>query len=443
MKNLLKSLSIANKNAFDRIPTSHNAEQWLESASEAALDFGNGDGTFKSGENIKISYKIKNISKTTVKGTVGGSISDNDKKILHGFNKYIEIPAGQSETVSFTYQMKDPGVYSVYIRLRNSTGNLASQSGFVAYAPEKIPGTLTRKDDFDTFWEKSITELAKVKPDFQLKKNEKLSTKDYDMYLFEMKSLDNMTIRGWYRVPPKRQNLPVVLQLPSLGGNFYNIGSLDDKPKHGIPLDFAVLSLNIRGHGNSRDVIDVGDNYMEIISYHIEDINKYIYRGAVMDCIRAIDFLYTRPEIDKNKIVVEGASQGGALSLMTAALDNRVRLCAPDVPFLCDIESLFKITEWVEKEFKRYMTKHPGLSLWRVRQNLTYFDNKNFADKIKVPVFMGIGLQDWTCPAGTSIITYNMINSEKECIIYPYGKHDGGGALHRLRKFEWIRKQWE
>ncbi len=40
MKNLSKSLSIANNKAFGRIPTSHNAEQWLESASEAALDFG-------------------------------------------------------------------------------------------------------------------------------------------------------------------------------------------------------------------------------------------------------------------------------------------------------------------------------------------------------------------------------------------------------------------
>ena len=40
MKELSSSLLQANKKAFSRIPLSHNAERWLESASEAALGFG-------------------------------------------------------------------------------------------------------------------------------------------------------------------------------------------------------------------------------------------------------------------------------------------------------------------------------------------------------------------------------------------------------------------
>ena len=255
-----------------------------------------------------------------------------------------------------------------------------------------------------------------------------------------MKSLNNYIIRGWYRVPKNKKNLAVVLQLPSLGGSFYNIRSLKEKPRHGVPYDFAVLSLNIRGHGNSKDDINVGENYHHLISKGIQSKEEYIYRGSVMDCIRALDFLYTRPEINKSKIAVEGGSQGGALSLMVAALDKRVRLCAPDVPFLSDIDNLIKHASWVNKEFLRYQKGYKDLSMWRMKYNLTYFDTKNFADKIKVPVLMGLGLQDGTCPVITSIVTYNKITSPKQYYIYPKAKHEGGGALHRKRKFMWMRR---
>jgi cephalosporin-C deacetylase-like acetyl esterase len=256
-----------------------------------------------------------------------------------------------------------------------------------------------------------------------------------------MQSLGNQTIRGWYRVPIGKTNIPVVLQIPPLGGSLYDIRSLVESPKYGIPYDFAVLSLNIRGHGNSQDVIKAGNHPQQLISHGLKTKEEYIYRGAVMDCIRGIDFLHTRPELDKSKIIAEGASQGGALALLTAGLDIRVALCAPDVPFLCDIDRLVASTDWVERELRRYIGTQKNLSLWKLQQNLSYFDTKNIADKIRVPVLMSVGLQDWTCPAHTSIATYNQITSPKILKIYPHGTHEGGGGTHRKYKFEWIRKQ--
>lgn len=47
------------------------------------------------------------------------------------------------------------------------------------------------------------------------------------------------------------------------------------------------------------------------------------------NCLRALDYLCTRPEVDTNRFGVTGRSGGGAYSWWTAALDDRVRVAAP------------------------------------------------------------------------------------------------------------------
>lgn len=408
---------------------------------QAEIGFANGNGVYKSGESLRILYKIKNVSAYTVKANIGGSISSLEGKIFKKLSKYIEIPPKQSKNVYFSYQPSLAGLYNVYLQLSNKSGRLAANSLKMGYALEKISSPLTRKTDFNQFWQGTKTSLAKISPQFKIIPKPKLNTAYYKVYLIEMKSLGYHTVKAWYRVPVRGKNHPIVLQLPSLGGSFYNVQSLGKRPKHGVPLDFAVLSLNIRGHGNSKGNIKVSADFKDYITIGLAKKSTYIYRGAIADCIRSIDFIYTRPELNKSKLVVEGASQGGALSLMVAGLDRRVNLCCPDVPFLSDIDNLLQSAKWVKKAVTNYM-KANNITLWRAKYNLSYFDTKNFADKITAPVYMSVGLQDWTCPAMTSLASYNKIKSSKSCEIYPKGKHGGGGAVHRKKKFNWIRKQF-
>ena len=43
-----------------------------------------------------------------------------------------------------------------------------------------------------------------------------------------------------------------------------------------------------------------------------------LYAGAFMDCIRGVDFLASRPEVDAARLAVTGGSQGGGLAFATA-----------------------------------------------------------------------------------------------------------------------------
>jgi cephalosporin-C deacetylase-like acetyl esterase len=50
------------------------------------------------------------------------------------------------------------------------------------------------------------------------------------------------------------------------------------------------------------------------------------------DCIRAIDYLVSRPEVDTSRLAVAGNSGGGQMALLTAAADSRIKVIAAAHP---------------------------------------------------------------------------------------------------------------
>jgi dienelactone hydrolase len=50
------------------------------------------------------------------------------------------------------------------------------------------------------------------------------------------------------------------------------------------------------------------------------------------DAIRAVDYLESRPEVDKNKLASVGQSGGGQMALLITAVDERIKVCAASHP---------------------------------------------------------------------------------------------------------------
>lgn len=418
---------------FFRLPLFAQYEMSLEFPAES-------NGLFSAGKPVEIIFFCKNNSFSKLSGNINCQFSTLSGQVLSSETKQLEAQSKDLQAVVFSYLPNKAGFYTVKVEMESQGKVIKTQILTAGYSIDKLQVTKTEKVDFEDFWQNTLKELAQVSPQFKLTPRPTLSTAKYETYSLEMKSLDNVLVRGIYRTPKGKKNVPVILQIPSLGGGFVNPQSLDEQPLYGIPLDFAVLSLNIRGHGNSRDQVNMGKNMFAYITHNLHDKQKYVYRGAVADIIRALDFLSQRSEIDKSRIAIEGASQGGGLSLIVAALDSRVKLCAADVPFLCDMEGLTTQTDWVKNEINKYIKKYKWLSYYQALQNLSYFDTKNFAHLIKIPVLMSTGLQDKTCPPATNFATFNKIKSSfKQYCVYPYGKHGGGGKEHRKLKFDWIR----
>jgi cephalosporin-C deacetylase-like acetyl esterase len=64
--------------------------------------------------------------------------------------------------------------------------------------------------------------------------------------------------------------------------------------------------------------------------FNLDSRDNYYYKRVYLGCLRAVDLLTSLPEVDTSRIAVYGGSQGGALSIVTAALDKRVKYVQVD-----------------------------------------------------------------------------------------------------------------
>src|SRR5207237_1272547 len=67
-------------------------------------------------------------------------------------------------------------------------------------------------------------------------------------------------------------------------------------------------------------------------------------RGVYVGAWRGIDFLLGRPEVDPERIGVTGSSQGGGLTVTTAAMRSEVRAAAAGAPYLCGFVDAIELT---------------------------------------------------------------------------------------------------
>jgi cephalosporin-C deacetylase len=381
---------------------------------------------------VSFNLLIENKLDETLEGSIHLICSSDFGRVHAELSKPVSVKRGKSSSMAINLGMLAPGFYRIAASLESGAGNKKIDIA-IGVRPEEIVSPLDRPDDFDNYWMRARRELDAVAPQFKLIRQDDLCTATREFYLLEMRSLGNILVRGWYMKPVKEGLFPAILHVQGYSTNMV------PRWMYGGD-DMVALALNIRGHGNSRDHVNPG--FPGYLQHHVDDKELYIYRGAYMDCVRAVDFLYSRKEVDTTRVAVEGGSQGGALSFATAALDpGRIDLCVPHVPFLSDFRDYFRLVGWPAGEFDQYFKEHPEIPEDEIYKNLSYIDIKNLAPWIKAPVLMSIGLKDETCPPHINFAAYNQLQVPKSYLVYPEAGHGLPGEYNRV-KYEYIRKQF-
>ena len=407
---------------------------------EINIDPVQADGIYPAGAPMDISVTIRNAAFESIEGTVQFQVGSDtwlteERETFADISRPLLLSAEQSHTETLKFEPPAAGFYQVICTFKRD-GDITpiSQSRMRAYAPEKMVRLPDPPKDLRAFWDHTIAELANVAAQYKVEPSPEWSTEQTDCFLVEMRSLGNVRIRGWLELPKSTGPHPVLLRVPG-----YTQGML---PTQSIP-DMAVFSLNIRGHGNSTDDEPAyqwwgpGDYLLR----GLDDPQKFFYRGAVMDCLRGVDFLVSRPEVDINRIAVTGGSQGGMLSFTTAALDKRIALSAPDIPFVGDSMKGFKITGWPGMVLRHWTGRDPKNTWERAAATFSYVDPKNLAGWVECPVLMGVGLQDTAAPAPTAFAAYNQLRGPKEYRVYAEAGHSTPPE-HLELKMKWIREQF-
>jgi len=84
---------------------------------------------------------------------------------------------------------------------------------------------------------------------------------------------------------------------------------------------YVVLAIDHRGWG---------ERYEELKGYHRNPTKTFLLGRnttglRVWDCLRAVDYLETRPEVDASQISCVGMSMGAEIALLATALDRRIK----------------------------------------------------------------------------------------------------------------------
>jgi len=265
----------------------------------------------------------------------------------------------------------------------------------------------TRPDDFEQFWSASLEELNTV-PIESKKIGKDTLIGNKRIRHIKIRSFNDVYFHAWVSEPVEPGNYPVKIR-------FSGYGEENIKDNQIVHLWFLKqkesvnMLVDVRGQGLSKEQI----NPKDFLTEGLKDKETYIYRGAYMDAVRAVDFIAGNTN-NNGKIIITGGSQGGAFSIVAAALNKKVSLCITAFPFLTDISNYDK-NGWPMKIFF-HKAQQEDIDYFDLKKTLSYFDMLNFADMIHIPVFLRTEEYDDVTPKEGTIKFFNLLKNQKKVL---------------------------
>jgi cephalosporin-C deacetylase len=326
--------------------------------------------------------------------------------------KKITLPEGKISLSGGS--MKEPGFLTCQVFVEKD-GQTYMNSGTAAIDPEKIQPTTDLPADFGSFWEENLQKLKEVALEPEITLMPERCTHYTNVYHVKIRNIQGF-VYGILTVPKAGGKYPAILHVPGAGVRSYQ-GDISDRP---------VISLTIGIHGIPVNMYD-SDLYTDLGSgllqgywvSNLDDRDKYYFRRVYLGCVRAVDFIHSLPEFDGEHLGVMGGSQGGALSIITTGLDERIDYLVSFYPALSDLTGYLKgrAGGWP------HMFRDEFTNTEKKIQTSKYYDVVNFARNVKVPGYYSFGFNDNVCPPTSIYSALNVIEGPKETVLYHDAAH--------------------
>ncbi|WP_432713295.1 acetylxylan esterase [Pedobacter sp.] len=307
----------------------------------------------------------------------------------------------------------------------------------VGYSPEKITPTVKMPADFIQFWDTAKAAAANIPMDAKVIALPQYSTNTVDVFLVNIQNYKKgQRLYGYLCKPKAAGKYPVLFNPPGAG------------VKSMLPVtayaEQGYISLSIEIHGispllDNETYKNISAAFGDYTLHKLDDRDQYYYKSVYLGCVRSIDFLCNLPDWDGKNVVVTGGSQGGALTIVAAALDKRVNYVAAFYPALCDMTGYLygRAGGWP------HLLNKAAQAINNTPEKLKtigYYDVVNFAKHVTVPGFYSWGYNDNTCPPTSVFAAFNAIEAPKTLAITPISGHWRFEETNQ-ESLEWLKKQ--
>lgn len=342
--------------------------------------------------------------------------------------------------------MTEPGFLACQYEWRSKDGNTCKDLVKVAYEPEHIKAFTAMPADFGLFWRQAVDAARRVDLEPVFTDIADATTDRFATRLVRLHVGKDKWMRGYLTIPLSSDTVgqggqfPVVLCLPGAGSK--KIYPSDYFPGRGC------IYMKIEIHDNDQLLSD--DEYDAMrrlkcdgyVGRGLASRETYYYKDVYVGCVRALDFLCSLPQWDGKNALVTGGSQGGALAIVTAALNEKATACAAFYPALCDLTAFLhgRAGGWPKFFSGTLNDGRTDIPVAQAAATLPYYDVVNFARLLNVPTFMSWGYGDDTCSPTSVWAAWNEITAPKEKDITPSSGHWRFPASQE-KCWDWMRQQ--
>lgn len=320
--------------------------------------------------------------------------------------------------------MKTPGFLRCKVKA-HVDGRTYEGLATAAYAPEELRPVSQLPDDFLKFWETTLANARQtpLNPTMTLLPERCTETSNVYEVSFQTKAWGGRMF-GILSVPKAEGTYPALLRVPGAGVRPYS-GDTYLAPGKVIVLEVGIHGIPVTMQQSVYDNLAAGalNGYWNFCR---DNRDQNYYNRVIVGALRAVDFICSLSQFNGKALGVTGSSQGGALSVITAALDSRVTFFGAVHPALCDHEAFLKKRAggWPHYYYQVAPTD-------KELKALRYYDTANFARCLKATGWFSWGYNDEVCPPTSMYAAYNAVTAPKELHLYLETGH------------YWYQEQWE
>ncbi len=296
----------------------------------------------------------------------------------------------------------------------------------VGFSVDEIEPFTKEPDDFKAFWDKNLEDMKAFPLTYTKELAPEYCTDKADCYLVKLTlNKQKQSIYAYLFIPKNAEkgSCPVVLCPPGAG-----IKTIKEPLRHRYYADNGCIRMEMEIHGldprlpqETFDDISRAFNGREngYLANGLDDPDRYYMKRVYLSLVRCIDLLTSLPEWDGRNVVVQGGSQGGALSIVAAGLDSRVTQCIVNHPALSDMAAYTAGRTGGYPHFNNI----EGMFTPENLNTMAYYDVVNFARYVTAETYMTWGYNDVTCPPTTSYAVWNTLTCPKEALLTPINEH--------------------